>query len=79
MFDRVLNGSSYSRMGQVKFVKDSLSKIWSDMVCLADNITLNFLRAVFHKFHLVHSLMPWTKCVFDYWQKHSKEFTDVLL
>ena len=25
------------------------------LVCLADHITSNFLKAVFHKFHLVHS------------------------
>ena len=29
------------------------------MVCLADHITLNFLKAVFHKFYLVHSWIPW--------------------
>ena len=27
--------TKYSRMDQVKFVEDSLSKIWSDMVCLS--------------------------------------------
>ena len=27
--------SKYSRMDQVKFVEDSLSKIWRDMVCLS--------------------------------------------
>ena len=36
-------------MDQVKFVEDSFSKIWSDMVYLAD-----FLKTVFHKFYLVH-------------------------
>ena len=34
-------------MDQVKFVEDSLQKIWS--------VTSNFLKAVFHKFYLVHS------------------------
>ena len=32
-------------MDQVKIVEDSLYKIWSE----------NFLKAVFHKFYLVHS------------------------
>ena len=27
-------GTKYSRMDQVKFVEDSLYKIWSDVVCL---------------------------------------------
>ena len=35
------NGIRYSRMDQVKFV--------------ADHITSNFLKVVFHKFYLVHS------------------------
>ena len=30
MFDGVVNGSRYSRMDQVRFVDDSLEKIWSD-------------------------------------------------
>ena len=49
-------------MDQVKFVEDSLQKIWSDMVCLSDmvyHITSNFLKAVFHKFYMVHS---WILC-----------------
>ena len=29
------------------------------MVCQADHITSNFLKAVFHKFYLVHSWIPW--------------------
>ena len=29
-----LNGSSYSRMDQVKFVENSLWNIWTDMVCV---------------------------------------------
>ena len=29
-------GSRYSTMDQLKFVEDSLSKIWSDMVCLSN-------------------------------------------
>ena len=34
-------------------------KIWSDMVCLADHITSNFLKVVFQKIYLVHY---WTLC-----------------
>ena len=49
-----INGSRYSRMDQVKFVEDSLQKISSDMAW-ADHITSDFLKAVFHKFYLVHS------------------------
>ena len=30
---KVSDGVKYSRMNQVKFVEDSLQKIWSDMVC----------------------------------------------
>ena len=33
----------------------------SDMVCLS---TSNLLKAVFHKFYLVHSWIPWPKCLF---------------
>ena len=40
------------RMDQMKFVEDSLQRFWSDMVSLS---TSNFLKAVFHKFYLVHS------------------------
>ena len=39
-------------MDQVVFVKDSLDVEVSDK---ADQITLKFLKAVFHKFHFVHS------------------------
>ena len=45
-------GAEYSRISQVKFVQDSLQKIWGD-------ITSDFLKAVFHKFYLVHS---WILC-----------------
>ena len=37
-----------------KFVEDGFQKIWSD-------ITSNFLKAVFHKFYLVHSWISWLK------------------
>ena len=45
-------------MDQVKFVENSLYKVWSDMVWL-DHITSNFLKAVFHKFNLIDSWIPW--------------------
>ena len=48
-----LYGSRYSRMDQLKFVEDSHEKIWKD------HTTSNFLKAVFHKFYLVHSWIPW--------------------
>ena len=40
--------TKYSRMDQVKFVEDSLWKIWSDMVCLGRSYHFRFLEAVFH-------------------------------
>ena len=36
---------------QVKFVEDSLKKIWSDMGCLSRPYYFKFLKAVFHTFH----------------------------
>ena len=39
-------------MDQVKFVEDSLWKIWSDMVYI------NFLKAI-HNIYLVRSWIPW--------------------
>ena len=42
-------------MDQVKIVEDSLYKIW----WYGDHITSDFLATVFHKFHLVHSWIPW--------------------
>ena len=43
--------AKYAGMDQVKFVEEGLSKILKP----ADHITSNFLKAVFHKFYLVHS------------------------
>ena len=40
-------GTKHSRVDQVKFVEDSFYKIWRDMV-------FDILKAVFHKFYLVH-------------------------
>ena len=60
---RRLIGIKYSRIDQAKFVEDTLSP--SD-----------FLKAVFHKFYLVHSWIPWpmwsfsvkyTSTLINYW------------
>ena len=37
-------GSRYSRMDQLKFVKDSLQKIWSDMFCLGRPYHFKFFK-----------------------------------
>ena len=45
-----LNGTEYSRMDQVKYVEETFKKsegIW--------HIPSNLLKAIFHKFYLVHS------------------------
>ena len=42
--------------------KDSLYKIWSDIVCLGRPYHFKFLKAVSHRFHLVHSGIPWPTC-----------------
>ena len=52
IFFKVLNGTNYSRMHQVKFVEDSLEGVLS---ALSRPYSSNFLKAVFHKFYLVHS------------------------
>ena len=64
-----LTGSSYSRMDQIKFVKDSLYKIWGGMVRLsrADHVTPNFLKAVSHEFYLVYSWIPWPNLFLLFW------------
>ena len=36
--------SKYSRMDQVKFLEDSLSRIWSDMVCLSRPYHFKFFK-----------------------------------
>ena len=46
-------------MDQVKFEEDSLYKIWSD---IADHIASIFLKAVFHKCHLIYSLILCPTC-----------------
>ena len=48
LFIPVIFGTKYSRMDQVKFVGDSLQK-----TCRPYHF--KFLKAVFHKFYLVHS------------------------
>ena len=47
------SGSRYSIMDQVKFMEDSLQKI------------SNLLKAVFHKFYLVHSWIRWPICFWN--------------
>ena len=42
--------SMCSRMDQVKFVEDSLSNIWSYMVCLSQNLLCPFLNTLTHLF-----------------------------
>ena len=37
-------GQGIQRMDQVKFVKDSFKKIWSDMVCLGRPYHFNFFK-----------------------------------
>ena len=39
-----VNGTKYSSMDQVKFVEDSLSKIWSDMACLSRPYHFRFFK-----------------------------------
>ena len=45
-------------MDQMKFVENSLSKIWR-------NIPSSFLKEIFHKFYLVHS---WMLCHMSSWR-----------
>ena len=60
--------------------KTAFKKIWNDVVCKKTiYITSNFLKAVFHKFHLVHFLILCSKlfllyCVhlFCIWWKKKK-------
>ena len=42
MFLGETNGTKFSKMDQVKFVEDSLWKIWSGMVCFRQTIPLHF-------------------------------------
>ena len=52
-------GIRYSRMEQVKFVDTAFKKFEVIWFAEVDHITSNFLKAVFHKFYLVHS---WILC-----------------
>ena len=52
------HGTKYSRMDHVKFVEDSLSKIWRGLPW-ADHTPPKFLKADFNKFYLAHS---WLLC-----------------
>ena len=39
-----INGTKYLRMNQIKFVEDSLKKIWGDVVCLSRPYPFKFLK-----------------------------------
>ena len=41
----VQNGTKYSRMNQVKFVEESLWKIWSYMLCLSRSYQFKFFKS----------------------------------
>ena len=67
-------GTKYSRMYRVKLVEDSL---WKLLIWFADHITSYFLKAIFHRFYLVHSwilcpisLLPLTHI--NFWKKDIK-------
>ena len=60
----------------VKVVKNGPSKIYGRLPLKnskwyvlpeADHITSNFLKAIFHKFYLVHSWIPWPKWTLKIW------------
>ena len=53
-------GTEYSRMDQVKFVEDSLSKIWRDMVCLSRPYPLSFPEGCLPQILLGSFLNTWT-------------------
>ena len=61
---RITYGSRYSKLGQVKFMEDSLSKIWSDMIFLGRPYYFNFFKVVFQTFNLVYPWIPWPIWVF---------------
>ena len=42
-------------MDQVKFVEDSLYQILREMLSLSRPYRFNFLKAIFHKFHVICS------------------------
>ena len=48
------------RMDYVKFLEDSLQKIWIHVVCWNSPYLFKFLTSALHKFYLVHS---WTFCL----------------
>ena len=60
------DGTKYSRMNQVRFVEDSLSKfeeIWS---AVSRSYPSNFLKAVSYTFYLVHCWILCIKWLFSY-------------
>ena len=52
-------------MDQVKFVWKTAFKKFEVIMAEADHITSTFLKAVFHKFHMVDSWLRWPKCNVD--------------
>ena len=47
--------TKYSRMDKAKFVKAAFKKLKEYGLLKADHTPFKFLKAVFHKFYLVHS------------------------
>ena len=63
-FYRVINGTKYSRMDQVKFVEDNLWKIWRDMVRLSRPYPFKFFKGCFQQILLVPLLNTLSKMFF---------------
>ena len=58
----------YSRMDQVKTIETAFKKIEMIRSASADHINSNFLKAVFHKFYLLHSWILRPICYnISYW------------
>ena len=59
-------GSRYSRMDQVKYMEDSLWKIWSDMVCLSRPYHFKFFKACLLQVLLCPFLSTLTQLIYFY-------------
>ena len=56
-------GTKYSRMDQVKFVVDSLRKIWSDLVCSSIvNEVIETISSLFFLYEKILSVKKASKC-----------------
>ena len=73
-------GAKYSRIDQVKFVENSLQKIWRVIVKgyglpKANHTPSSFLKAVFHKFWILcinsATAFPIPCCNFSFYRKHN--------